>query len=68
MHPALVFSHPTLEEVLEVPSLVTGINITSALYLHNYAASPVPPPDPICQTVSFEFDFFLDSDIQLDLE
>lgn len=35
------------------------INITSALYSHSCA---VPPPDPICQTVSFEFDLFLDPD------
>lgn len=68
VHPALVFSHPTLEEVLEMPSLVTGINIASALQSHNCAASPIPPPDPICQTVSFEFDLFLDPDSQLDLD
>lgn len=30
--------------------LVTGINITSVLYSHNCDASPIPPPDPICQT------------------
>lgn len=40
----------------ETHSLVTGINITSALYSHNCAASPIPPPDPICQTVSVGFD------------
>lgn len=48
-----------------MPSLVTGINITSALYSHSCA---VPPPDSICQTVSFEFDLFLDPDTQLDLD
>ena len=56
----------TLEEVLEMPSLVSGVNTTSALYSHNCAASPVPPPDPNCQPVSF--DLFLDPDIQLDLD
>lgn len=49
--------------------LVTGINITSVLYSHNCAASPIPPPDPICQT-SFLLDLisFWDPDIQLDLD
>lgn len=68
VHPVLVFAHPTLEEVLEMPILVTDINITSKIYLHNCVASPIPPPDPICQTVSFEFDLFLDPDIHLDLD
>ena len=47
VHPALVLSHPTLEDVLEMPSLVNDINITSALYLHNCVANTsVPPPTP----------------------
>lgn len=60
--------HPTPEEVLEVPSLVAGINIASVLYVHNCAASPRPPPDPTCQAVSFELDLFSDPDIQVDID
>lgn len=39
VQPTQVFSHPTQEEALEMPSLVSGINTTSALYPNSCAAS-----------------------------
>lgn len=53
---------------LEMPSLAAVINNTSALYSHNHAALPIPPPDPVFQIVSFGFDLFLGPAIQLALD